>query len=187
MNPSFDRQIRLMHFASNPDAFLASAENVAYDPDIPMGPSAHSGDRLSRTRRARTIALIAKLLDTLKLDLVEPAPQSTHGNFEFGTIVIDPRMRQVKRDGEHIDLSPREYDLLLALALAEGAPLARETIAASVWRESLSPDSRTIDQHIGQIRKKLEREPANPSFILTVPKFGYRLTGSWSARGEMAG
>lgn len=130
-------------------------------------------------RRTRAIALIAELIEALTLDETNAAVDD-EARFESGEVIINPRMREVTRNGSRIALSPREYELLLALAAGNSAPVSRELLAKTVWQTNLSADSRTIDQHIGQLRKKIESRPAHPTHIITVPKFGYRLIGTWS-------
>ena len=69
--------------------------------------------------------------------------------------------------------------MLLALAMGNGAPVSRQALATVVWHDDLSRASRTIDQHIGQLRKKIEDVQSKPRHLVTVTKYGYRLIGSW--------
>jgi len=74
-----------------------------------------------------------------------------------------------------VSLAPLEYDLLLALFDRRGAVATRHELLREVWGHQAAVVSRTVDTHILELRKKLERDPARPRHILTVRKTGYRL------------
>jgi two-component system, OmpR family, alkaline phosphatase synthesis response regulator PhoP len=93
----------------------------------------------------------------------------------FGEITIERASRLVLREGETVSLAPLEYDLLLALFDRRGAVATRHELLREVWGHQASVVSRTVDTHILELRKKLERDPARPRHILTVRKTGYRL------------
>ena len=86
---------------------------------------------------------------------------------------IDREARTVSTRGEPVTLSPREFDLLLALIDAEGAVLTRQELLASVWGHAGVAVTRTVDTHIAELRRKLERDPSAPEYIITVRKVGY--------------
>lgn len=94
----------------------------------------------------------------------------------FGTVRIEPRSRTVMRDGEEVSLSPMEYDLLMALVERRGAVATRPELLEEVWGyANTDVETRTVDIHIAELRKKLEDDPAAPRHLLTVRKVGYRL------------
>ena len=93
----------------------------------------------------------------------------------FGEITIERASRLVLREGETVNLAPLEYDLLLALFDRRGAVATRHELLREVWGHQAQVVSRTVDTHILELRKKLERDPARPRHILTVRKTGYRL------------
>jgi DNA-binding response OmpR family regulator len=93
----------------------------------------------------------------------------------FGEIVVDPAGRVVERAGRPVELSPKEFDLLWALVEAQGAALSRTDLMQQVWGYAESVLSRTVDTHMAELRRKLERTPAEPEHLLTVRKVGYRL------------
>jgi len=93
----------------------------------------------------------------------------------FGEITIERASRLVLREGETVSLAPLEYDLLLALFDRRGAVATRHALLREVWGHQATVVSRTVDTHILELRKKLERDPARPRHILTVRKTGYRL------------
>ena len=94
---------------------------------------------------------------------------------QFGEITIERACRLVLKEGETVNLAPLEYDLLLALYDRRGAVATRHELLREVWGHHAAVVSRTVDTHILELRKKLERDPARPRHILTVRKTGYRL------------
>jgi two-component system alkaline phosphatase synthesis response regulator PhoP len=94
--------------------------------------------------------------------------------YRFGDVVIDPRTRTVTRDGAPVDLTPREYELLVFLIQADGAIISREHVMDEVWHYVPGLTSRTVDQHVARLRHKLEVDAADPQHILTARKAGYR-------------
>ncbi len=91
-----------------------------------------------------------------------------------GDITIDLGCRQVHRAGEPVALRKREYELLAALATSAGAVLSRQRLLRDVWGYRADVRTRTVDVHVAQLRRKLERDPAHPRHIATVAKLGYR-------------
>jgi DNA-binding response OmpR family regulator len=93
----------------------------------------------------------------------------------IGDIEIDRATRVVTRRGARIDLAPKEFDLLIALADRRGAIATRLELMRNVWGWSDAVITRTIDTHVAELRRKLEDDPAKPRLILTVRKVGYRM------------
>ncbi len=93
---------------------------------------------------------------------------------DFGDLRIDPEARQVWKNDALIELTPIEFDLLLALARHRGRVLSREQLIEQVWGYDYYGDERVVDVHIGHLRKKVEDDPANPQRIVTVRGAGYR-------------
>lgn len=94
---------------------------------------------------------------------------------QFGDVEVVPASRSVFRSGRPIGLTPKEFDLLLALLKRRGALASRMELLSEVWGYSASVLSRTVDTHVAELRRKLEADPAAPRHILTVRKAGYRL------------
>jgi DNA-binding response OmpR family regulator len=93
----------------------------------------------------------------------------------IGELDIDRTTHTVSRDGAPVELAPKEYDLLVALADRNGAVVSRLELMRQVWGYSDAVITRTIDTHVAELRRKLERDPSRPRHILTVRKVGYRL------------
>ncbi|MBL0939996.1 MAG: response regulator transcription factor [Gemmatimonadaceae bacterium] len=94
--------------------------------------------------------------------------------FRIGSIAIDVMARRVQRGEETIMLSPREFDLLLALVRQPGVALSRATLLRDVWGHAPDIQTRTVDLHIAELRRKIEQVPHDPRHIITVFKTGYR-------------
>ena len=86
-------------------------------------------------------------------------------------IMVDVQSHQVLKDGISVNLKPMEYDLFVLLLQNKNIALGREELLKRVWGEDYLGESRTVDVHIGQLRKKLELYDE----IKTIPKLGYRL------------
>ena len=93
----------------------------------------------------------------------------------FGDVEVVPASRAVLRHGKAVTLTPKEYDLLIALLRRRGAVASRTELLTEVWGYSASVLSRTVDTHVAELRSKLEQDAAQPKHILTVRKAGYRL------------
>lgn len=93
----------------------------------------------------------------------------------FGDVEVYPASRTVLRDGEAVALTPKEFDLLLALIRRRGAVASRHELLREVWDHHAVVMTRTVDIHIAELRRKLEVDSSNPKHILTVWKAGYRL------------
>lgn len=92
----------------------------------------------------------------------------------FGDVEINRAARTVKRGGNHVQLTPREFDLLIALMDHAGVVVARGELLSAVWGYQQDVSTRTVDIHISELRAKLEPNPAQPVHIITVRKTGYR-------------
>jgi two-component system, OmpR family, alkaline phosphatase synthesis response regulator PhoP len=100
--------------------------------------------------------------------------QQEKSELKFGGIVVDLASRSVFRNGEPCTLTPKAYDLLLALLRREGAVATRKDLLTEVWGYGAFVMSRTVDSHVAELRRKLEAHPAEPRHIVTVWKIGYR-------------
>jgi two-component system response regulator MtrA len=93
---------------------------------------------------------------------------------QFGDVSVDLASRAVTRDGRPVTLTPKAYELLLALVRRGGGVAARAELLKEVWGYGAFVMTRTVDSHVAELRKKLEHDPANPRHIVTVWKVGYR-------------
>ena len=95
--------------------------------------------------------------------------------FRFGEIAVDTATRSVTKGGREVALTPKEYDLLVALIRRKGAVASRVELMRQVWGYSAAVLSRTVDTHVAELRRKLENGSPEPKHILTVRTIGYRL------------
>ncbi len=100
-----------------------------------------------------------------------------HERLSFDNLVIDETRREVTLNGSPLALKPKEYELLLFLAMHRGQMLSREFILERVWGWDFVGDSRTVDVHIRWLRQKVEADSSKPVRIVTVRGGGYRFEG----------
>lgn len=93
---------------------------------------------------------------------------------EFGDVVVDTASKQVTRAGNPVSLTPKAYDLMLALVRRNGAVASRVELLKEVWGHRGLVLTRTVDSHMAELRRKLEDDSARPRYFLTVWKAGYR-------------
>ena len=96
---------------------------------------------------------------------------------KVGNLVIDLARHQVSLGDSILDLSPKEFELLVFLARNRGRAFTRDYLLEKVWGYDYAGDTRTVDVHIRWLRRKLETEPSHPQRLLTVRGFGYKLEG----------
>jgi two-component system, OmpR family, alkaline phosphatase synthesis response regulator PhoP len=92
----------------------------------------------------------------------------------FGSVRIDFTKTEIHRNGESVPFSSKEFQLLRYLIDHKGETLSRETLLHEVWGYSAIPNTRTVDVHIAWLRQKLEEDPKQPQWILTVHGIGYK-------------
>jgi two-component system alkaline phosphatase synthesis response regulator PhoP len=105
---------------------------------------------------------------------VAPATFST---YRFGQIEIDFDKLRATRAGTALELTPREFDMLRLLIRCRGEVVTRDRMLNEVWGYDAYPTTRTVDTHILKLRQKIEDDPANPQYILTIYGGGYKFIG----------
>ena len=127
------------------------------------------------TKPFGVLELLARVDALLRRTSGRAAPNSNSDSLQqFGEIEVDASARAVRRCGRQVELTPMEFDLLLALLRRRGAVASRLDLLREVWGYSSSVQSRTVDTHIAELRRKLEGG-ATSRHIVTVRKAGYRL------------
>jgi len=118
-----------------------------------------------------TLELIARV----KACLRRLKPPSKVEHIRIGDLHIDYRRRVVKAGNREITLTQKEYELLCYLVENRGSVVGREDIKKHLWKESkIYSWSRVIDVHIQHLRQKIEKNPSDPEYIITVLGYGYR-------------
>ncbi len=102
-------------------------------------------------------------------------PAYTGGSvYQFGSVSVDFSKTEVARDGQPLTLSAKEFQLLRYFIEHRGEMLSREKLLTEVWGYGVMPTTRTVDVHVAWLRQKLEPDPKEPRFILTVHGLGYK-------------
>jgi len=122
--------------------------------------------------------LLARVRAMLRrVDMSKLQPASEQENLKIGDLEIDVGRHQAFYGGLPLDLTPKEYDLLVFLARNKGLVFSREQLLDKVWGYDYAGDTRTVDVHIRWLRQKIESDPAHPRTLLTVRGAGYKLEG----------
>ena len=114
---------------------------------------------------ARVKALLRRVLATA---------ERASGALDFGALRVDPDRREVRIGSQSVELRPKEFDLLLALARFPGQVFSREQLLNTVWGYDFEGFSRTVDVHVQHVRDKLQAAGSGPGWILTVWGVGYK-------------
>lgn len=104
----------------------------------------------------------------------KPAEESALNVLKMENLIIEQDKRKVVSNGNRIDLTPKEYDLLVLLALHPGKSYSREDLLNLVWGYEFSGYEHTVNSHINRLRAKIERDFSKPRYILTTWGVGYR-------------
>ncbi len=103
---------------------------------------------------------------------------SEDGSIRKGNLHIDAQRHEVSVAGQRVDLTSKEFDLLYYMAIHAGKVFSREALLEKVWDYNYFGDARTVDVHIRHIREKIEAEPSDPQYIVTVRGVGYKFRES---------
>lgn len=163
---------RIIRRTSNVPIIMLTARGE--DMDRVVGLELGADDYVSKPFSMRElVARIKAVLRRAKMSVSTEA--KTKEKLEFGDVVIDVKGRIVLKRGIPVDLSPKEFDLLVTLAENEGRVMSREYLLNHIWGDDFYGDDRTVDVHIRWLREKLEDDPSNPEHIQTVRGIGYIL------------
>ena len=126
------------------------------------------------TKPFEMVELLARIEAKLRRAPASPHPSE---GYQFGNVRIDFRRAEVTRDGEPMELSAREFQLLKYFIEHRGATLTREELLNEVWGYNAMPSTRTVDVHVAWLRQKIEPNPRHPQFVITVQGMGYKFAG----------
>ena len=124
------------------------------------------------TKPFKVRELIARIRAHLRL--AQHTAHSVSHILRFDSLEINFDGRTVSRDRQVINLSPKEFDLLALLASNPRRVYERETLLRNVWGYEYMGESRTVDVHIQRLRQKIEPDPSEPRFLVTVRNIGYK-------------
>jgi DNA-binding response OmpR family regulator len=100
--------------------------------------------------------------------------QQEQDTYQFGKFVLDIPARRLAKNGKEIKLSPKEFKLLEYFCKRQGRALTRDDILNAVWGYNSFTSDRSVDRFVTTLRDKIEPDPHNPSFILTIREIGYK-------------
>jgi DNA-binding response OmpR family regulator len=175
----------------DPDGFRVLRTLRDKGDDVPVMILSAAGEETAKVRGLRIGAddfvtkpfSILELLARIEALLRRPRPSRvpvpdvmTHIE-RFGDVVVDLDSRSVTVRGKVADLTPRAFDLLAALVRRRGTVVTRAELMREVWGHRAEIASRTVDTHIADIRREIEDDPADPKYLVTVWKTGYRWQG----------
>jgi len=120
----------------------------------------------TRELRARIRALLRRA-----------AGEPESGCYQFGEVAVDFDRGELRRRGQVLELTPLEFKLLALFIRARGRVLSRERLVEGAWGPNTFASDRIVDNHIANLRKKIEPDPANPRYLRNLRGLGYRFDG----------
>nr|WP_319214813.1 response regulator transcription factor [uncultured Trichococcus sp.] len=127
---------------------------------------------------ARMKAILRRTNKAVPAEPVVPAQQEAMEDetekIEVGEITIFPQLYEVHVAGELIEVTPKEFELLLYMAKRANRILSREQLLNAIWNFDYAGETRIVDVHISHLREKIEKDTKNPQYIRTVRGFGYK-------------
>jgi DNA-binding response OmpR family regulator len=119
--------------------------------------------------------LLARIHSQLRRWQALHVNELTH--YSFGDVKIDFKKLRATRQGELLELTPREFEILRLLIQCHGEVVTRERILDEVWGREVYVATRTVDNHVLKLRKKVEENPSKPQCILSIYGIGYKFVG----------
>ena len=164
--------MKIREFSDVPVIMLTARSE---DADKLMGFACGADDYV--TKPFNILELKARIRALLKRAAPKAEPENEKEQVTVGELSLDTRQRVAIRDGEIIELTAKEYDLIELLMKNPGRVYSRESLMDLVWGYSYAGDYRTVDVHIRRLREKLERVSAEPTHIMTKWGVGYYFKG----------
>jgi two-component system response regulator MtrA len=136
--------------------------------DVVAGLEAGADDYVAKPFKAK------ELIARIKTRLRRPQEENVTETLRIGDLMISVDGHSVKRSGVPIQLTPLEFDLLLALARRPWQVFSREVLLEQVWGYRHAADTRLVNVHVQRLRSKIERDPEHPEIVVTVRGIGYK-------------
>lgn len=127
------------------------------------------------TKPFSTRELLARIKANLRRQWEQDGHSHAQNTWQVGELVINPEAYTVYKGDQPLDLTHREYELLVYLVKHKGQVLTRENLLATVWGYDYYGDVRTVDVTVRRLREKVENDPSRPQYILTKRGIGYML------------
>lgn len=170
MLPEMDGMEVLQQIRRESNVYVLMLTAKSEEFDRVMGLTVGADDYLTKPFSPRELAARVKAI----LRRGRNTAQDERQVLTFKHLKIDIARHEVERDGEQIELTLLEFNLLATLATYAGMVLSRDQLLERVWGYDFYGEVRVVDVHIGHIRQKLEVDPTNPQFIETVRGVGYK-------------
>lgn len=170
MLPQMDGMEVLQHIRRESDVYVMMLTAKSEEFDRVMGLTVGADDYLTKPFSPRELAARVKAI----LRRGRGTTQDERQVFAFKHLKIDTQRYEVWRNGDPIELTALEFKLLATLAAYAGMVLSREQLLEQVWGYDFYGEERVVDVHIGHIRQKLEANPTDPQFVVTVRGVGYK-------------
>ncbi|MBN2409214.1 MAG: response regulator transcription factor [Candidatus Aminicenantes bacterium] len=119
--------------------------------------------------------LLARIRALLRRRTEEKTEKEPPDSIRMGDVLLDFKKYEAVKRGQPLSLSPKEFGVLRYLAARAGDVVTRDELLDEVWGYEKFPTTRTVDNHIAQLRSKIEEDPAGPRYLLTVHGVGYKL------------
>ena len=166
------RKLRERHIQT-PTLFLTAQDTLD---DKVAGFEAGVDDYLTKPFEPRELELRVEALLRRPVHTTEtPEGEAPPQRIEIGSLVIDKRRHEVTLDGALVELTPLEFQILERLASEPGRAWSRNDLLDEVWSTEYEGYQRNVDPHINRLRQKIELDPKNPRYVLTVRGVGYKL------------
>ena len=161
---------RIRDSAGRPAVIMLTARGT--ETDRVVGLEMGADDYVAKPFSPREV--VARVRAVLRRGNATEAADVTPSRLSFGGVEIDARAREVSVDGERVELTPKEFDLLAFMAQNPRVAFSRIRLLEEIWDVASDCDPSTITVHIRRLREKIEAEPSNPRHLLTVWGLGYR-------------
>ncbi|MBI1256431.1 MAG: response regulator [Chloroflexi bacterium] len=170
MMPGMDGLEVLQHIRRESGAYVLMLTSKAEEADRVIGLTVGADDYLTKPFSPRE--LVARVKAILRRGRSTTSDETQV--LAFKHLRIDCQRREVYRDDQLVEFTALEFNLLRTLAVYPGMVFSREQLLEKVWGYDFYGEDRVVDVHIGHIRQKLETDPGNPQFVLTVRGVGYK-------------
>jgi DNA-binding response OmpR family regulator len=144
--------------------------------DRVLGLELGADDYLTKPFSVRELVARVKALFR-RVDACTADEHPADGVLDFGELRIDPRSREVEVGGAAVDLTAKEFDLLVHFARHPGRVFSRAMLLQQVWDYAYDGYEHTVNTHINRLRQKIEPEPSEPRWVTTVWGIGYKFCG----------
>jgi DNA-binding response OmpR family regulator len=147
----------------------------AEETDLVIGLAVGADDYVTKPFGAKE--LVARVKAVLRRPRSDGSPDRPGGRIDLGGLVVDVERHEVDRDGEPVELTALEFELLATMAAAPGRVFSRGQLLEQVWGWDHVGDERVVDVHIRNLRRALGDDAADPRFVGTVRGVGYKVIG----------